>query len=511
MKKLLISVLPGVFFSLAAPVIFYVMKTDNINTLSWDEIFGSILLCLAAFGLIYGLAYLATKSVLPSGLIAVLMVVGIFYLWPIALVIGIVVLLYLLVILIFRRKVSFLQLNLLLGMLSFIVLVFYGLQFIKLFIGLPSASAKTILQPVIASGAAVETPAGKPDIYYIILDGYGKADMLQDLYGYDNSGFTTSLEDLGFVLPAASRTNYPYTVLSLVSSLNMQYLDGVSAALGDATQWWLVRDTLQHSQVREFLDEQGYRTVFIASGFDFTDIRDGDEFIKPYPLQLNNFDSGFIRSTNLSALGDMGHLYSYPSYSTYRRIIQAGFEALPRVAPEAGPKFVFVHITAPHPPFVFDESGNPVNPDTPFTMIDKLRDMVDTATYKQSYIAELKYVNSQTLQAVRAILANSPTPPVIILQGDHGPGLYLNDEVADTCLYERYSILNAYYLPGRASADLPPTMTPVNSFRLIFNDYFSTHLAMLPDRNFFTNFSHFFIFQEVTGEITPSCAIKSQP
>jgi hypothetical protein len=34
---------------------------------------------------------------------------------------------------------------------------------------------------------------------------------------------------------------------------------------------------------------------------------------------------------------------------------------------------------------------------------------------------------------------------------------------------------------------------------------------MLPDRNFFTNFSHFFIFQEVTGEITPSCAIKSQP
>jgi len=425
--------------------------------------------------------------------------------------IAVVLLLYLLVITIFRQKVSYLQINLLLGMLSLVVLVFYGTQFIKLFLGLPSVSSKTLLQPVIPSEVAAEPSAGKPDIYYIILDGYGGADMLQDVYGYDNSDFITSLQDLGFVVPASSRTNYPYTVLSLISSLNMQYLDSMSTKLGGATQWWLARDTLQHSQVREFLEKQSYRTVFIASGFDYTDIRDGDGFMKAYPIQLNNFDSGFIRSTNLSALGDMGHLYSYPSYSTYRRIIQAGFAALPRVAPEAGPKFVFIHITAPHPPFVFDAAGNPVNPDAPFTMIDKLRGMVDATTYKQSYIAELKYINSQTLKAVSAILASSPTPPVILLQGDHGPGLYLNDEAADTCLFERYSILNAYYLPGKTSKDLPQTMTPVNSFRLIFNDYFSTDLVMLPERNYFTNFSHFFLFQDVTGEITPACPAKSQP
>ena len=350
----------------------------------------------------------------------------------------------------------------------------------------------------------------KPDIYYIILDGYGGADMLKDVYGYDNSAFGNGLEDLGFVVPD-TRTNYPYTVLSLASSLNMQYLDRMSAVLVDTTEWWLMEDTLHHSQVREFLEKKGYRTLFIASGFDYTDIRDGDEFIKPFPILLNNFDAGFIRSTNLSAFGDMGGLYSYPSYATYRRTILSAFEALPRVAEETGPKFVFAHITAPHPPFVFDESGNPVNPDAPFTMIDKLRDLVDAYAYKQSYIAELKYINGQTIKTVSAILANSPTPPVIILQGDHGPGLYLNETAADTCLVERFSVLNAYYLPGKPSDSVPETMTPVNTFRLIFNDYFSTDFAILPDKSFFTNFSHFYKFQDVSGQIGPLCSTENQP
>jgi len=45
--------------------------------------------------------------------------------------------------------------------------------------------------------------------------------------------------------------------------------------------------TIHHSQVREFLEKQGYRTVFIASGFDFTDIRDGDVYLKPFPIMAH--------------------------------------------------------------------------------------------------------------------------------------------------------------------------------------------------------------------------------
>ncbi len=69
------------------------------------------------------------------------------------------------------------------------------------------------------------TTTEKPDVYYIILDMYGRDDVLQDRFQYDNSEFLTSLEELGFVVARCSVSNYNMTELSLASSFNMNYLD----------------------------------------------------------------------------------------------------------------------------------------------------------------------------------------------------------------------------------------------------------------------------------------------
>ena len=511
MKKILFSILPGGLFAIAAPVIFYVVNPDNRILNAWNEIFGSALLTLVVWGVLYALALWATRGLQPAGTIATILVIGLFYLWQITLALVLGVLVGLGALRLLHRKISFFGTNILLSALSLAVAGFFGAQLVSFLLSLPSIDSKNLVEPVIASQLDTATTAEKPDIYYIILDGYGSADMLENIYGYDNSEFINALQALGFVVSGSSRANYPQTVLSLGSSLNMQYLDPMSAQMGDSNVWWLVKDALYHSQVRQFLENRGYRTVFLASGFDYTDIRDGNEFIKPFPVMLNNFDSGFLRFTNLAMLGDMGGLIPYPSYSTLRRTIRANFAALPRLASEAGPKFVFAHITAPHPPFVFDEAGNPVNPDAPFTMVDKMREIMDVPAYKQSYVAELKYVNSETIQSLMAILADSPTPPVIILQGDHGPGLYLADSAADSCLYERFSILNAYFLPGKQPKTLPATITPVNTFRLLFNNYFSANFPMLPDKSYFASFYHFYDFQDITGQVTPLCKANNQP
>ena len=47
-----------------------------------------------------------------------------------------------------------------------------------------------------------------PDIYYIILDGYVRDDVLKDLFAYDNSGLIEYLRGRGFFVAEQSRSNY---------------------------------------------------------------------------------------------------------------------------------------------------------------------------------------------------------------------------------------------------------------------------------------------------------------
>jgi len=71
-----------------------------------------------------------------------------------------------------------------------------------------------------------------PDIYYIIVDGYARDDILLDLYDYDNSEFINFLQDMGFYIATESRSNYNQSDLSLASSLNMTYLDFIPKSYG---------------------------------------------------------------------------------------------------------------------------------------------------------------------------------------------------------------------------------------------------------------------------------------
>src|ERR1035437_726347 len=68
----------------------------------------------------------------------------------------------------------------------------------------------------------------KPDVYYIILDMYTRADILRQVHKYDNSPFIQQLTAKGFYVGSCSQSNYGITTLSLSSSLNMDYLESFS-------------------------------------------------------------------------------------------------------------------------------------------------------------------------------------------------------------------------------------------------------------------------------------------
>jgi hypothetical protein len=121
-----------------------------------------------------------------------------------------------------------------------------------------------------------------PDIYYIILDAYGRSDIIKTLYDYDNSDFINSLESLGFYVADCSQSNYAQTELSLASSLNMDYLDALNASFisgnTDRSPLWPL---IKHSAVRAFLESLGYKTVAFATGYGWTEIDDADIYLAP--------------------------------------------------------------------------------------------------------------------------------------------------------------------------------------------------------------------------------------
>ncbi len=168
------------------------------------------------------------------------------------------------------------------------------------------------------------------------------------------------------------------------------------------------------------------------------------------------------------------------------------FKRLRELAVLPGPKFVFAHIISPHPPYLFDRKGNL----PPLSEMGTLS-IGDNDIWKSPrYIDQLVFINRQVEDVVDRIVSNSKVPPIIIIQGDHGPGCFtlptLNgparsltmEEVSQQCIRSRMGIFNAYYFPGVGKSMLYSTITPVNSFRVVFDAYLGTKLGLLEDKSY---------------------------
>ena len=113
---------------------------------------------------------------------------------------------------------------------------------------------------------------------------------------------------------------------------------------------------------------------------------------------------------------------------------------------------------------------------------------------------------------VESILEQSATPPIIILQADHGSGFYYSfDSLESACLEERFSPFGAYYLPGVKPNAIPQDLTTVNLFRIIFNEYFDAQLPILENRQYYTVGQSLFIgMEEVTDLMGRPCDFSEE-
>ena len=346
----------------------------------------------------------------------------------------------------------------------------------------------------------ISKDAALPDIYYIILDGHARADVLQRRFDHDNTSFIEFLKDRGFVVAEQSQSNYLWTHLSLASSLNMDYLQELNLHLKPGGFRGQTYELIRHSLVRRILENLGYSTVSLASGFFASEFHDADYYLSPQitgfdQLQvvggINEFEGLLIHTSAVKILTDFEILQAADwaaealnySWRAHRQVILGAFNNLEWIPNITGPKFIYVHIVSPHRPYVFDRAGNEVTSREPFLFAPP---DVDWKEEVPLYKDQLIYIDSKVEEVIDAILARSETRPIIILQSDHGSILGFDWDQPDKIgVSDRAAILNAYYLPDSCSSSIYPTITPVNTFRSIFDCVFGTSYGQLEDVTYF--------------------------
>jgi hypothetical protein len=330
-----------------------------------------------------------------------------------------------------------------------------------------------------------------PDIYYIIPDSYSRRDLLEEFYNYDNSEFLNDLRSLGFYVADCSLSNYTKTRLSLSSSLNMDYLENLGiTAVDQADEFWR---RLRNSAVRKTLSGLGYKIVSLETGFYWTEWPDADIYLtrseSASSLRLNNFETLLLQTTLLRALFDLESgdpqvltAIGMDALEEHYAITRHALDSLDNLAFLDGPKFVFAHLLIPHEPYVFDAEGN-------FT--------TEPRSLTASYNAQISYLNRRLINSLSTIISESERQVIIILQADTaGPGTQFIKE-------DRMKILNAYYLPEGHDV-LYRSITPVNSFRVVFDTYFGTKYGLLEDRSFFSTPDDLFDVTLVSND-NPAC------
>jgi hypothetical protein len=343
----------------------------------------------------------------------------------------------------------------------------------------------------------------KPDIYYIILDTYTRDDVIRKNIGFDNSPFLDELRKKGFYIGTCSNSNYDFTSVSLASSLNMDFIQNLDPRfVPENKDNSMLNDYIIHSKVRATLESIGYKTIAFSTGFSFTEIKDAYQYLTPpSPSLLSSnvrpFEALWFKTTALRALFDIHpailstwlNNLSFP-HSNYVAREKYLLDTLPQLAEQAGPKFVFVHVLLPHVPLVFRADGSITKDDRYFR---ETFDQPSSTEYLiDGYKNQVEYINQRMLSIVDAILKNSAQPPVIIIQGDHGL-LY----------FDHFPILDAYYLPGDGSPEPYPTITPVNSFVMVFDRYFDAQLSLRLDNLYSSPYTRPYNFKAVSAGPCP--------
>ena len=316
--------------------------------------------------------------------------------------------------------------------------------------------------------------SSKPDIYFLLLDEYTNNKTLKKIWNYDNSQVTDWLSKNDFYVPANSRCNYSFTVYSISSTFNMNYIE---KKIGwDGTNDFTLlkaQKSLSNNETFSILKKEDYLIRFIApfrntieinglkNFFDF--MQDG---VIPQQTLPGSIDISITRKlefkNNPTLAEDMNRKYHDIGF-TADKIKQTTDSSSNR-----RPHFVYGHFMITHVPHIFGPNGKMM----------PLNGSLKTDPFR-SYTAQVNYANTIMTEVVENIKKHNKPNTIIIIEGDHG-FRHLPDSLNNPFCLPNFT---AIYFPDKNYSKLYDTITPVNIFRVIFDQYFHQDFPLLKDQS----------------------------
>ena len=346
-----------------------------------------------------------------------------------------------------------------------------------------------------------------PNVYYIILDGYPRNDVLKKHLDFDNSEFIDFLKQREFYVAENSYSNYSLSSTSIPATMNMNYINFLADELGEDSRSY---DPLLGKDFGLYADNQVIKN-FKSMGYKVAKIGSVPMYLHEMPLadlslcykSIHLMDNRLFDTVARTSM--IGYFIERWSEDMQRQIILCAFEELPKISSYyEEPVFAWSHIMIPHFPLIFGADGEPVTPGESLLVMNNphLFEGTDSSwNIKQQFLQQLQFANKKSIKLIDKILENEKQS-IIIIQSDHGSAFDVNlHDPTDDDVHQRLSNINAIYFPDEKPREiLMNDQTNVNTFRIVFNSYFGSDYDILEDKIYWNlSFKKPFWFKDVTS------------
>lgn len=324
-------------------------------------------------------------------------------------------------------------------------------------------------------------PARTPDVYFVVLDSMARADVLRDLYGFEDRAWEQDLEEAGFFLARNAVTNFSMTYASIPSALNMDYVLAEDEVPTAQSYLAMQRASAGDNALARVMRSWGYRWIQVEGGTTETRCGPSVDDCREAPFLDEPAWTVLERTPLRPAL-----LRRYGAHTTQSSLgALSQLEQIARATADT-PRFVFAHVLLPHPPLHLRADCSIVGGEERGGTLMRFPWMTeaDVAFRKRAYVEQTRCLRARLRTVIEAI----PRDAVVVLMGDHGPDSYAQVIVppsswTEDAARERMGIEIAVRAPGIEAA-LPDVPSPVNLFRAVLSAAFGADVALLPTRSF---------------------------